>query len=170
MRQRQDGAPAETKRSGEAESAGMGRRLFVNAITFGFCCLGAMGYLRAEVPISVLRDMQDKASEALWINVLSVDQQLKRRELEEGSGEKVIEETALVTVSARVQTILRSASGLVPHTFITIRYEVTRRTPPVPGASPPATPKSGETLRAYLNKVNGSETYSPAALSQSFVK
>ncbi len=125
--------------------------------------------LWAEIPMAVLRDMQDKAPEALRINVLTVDQQSKRREFEERNGQKVIEETISVSASARVQAVLRSASRLTPGSVITIQYEINRRTPPLLGASPPAILKNGETLRAYLSKASGSASYAPAAVSQSFV-
>ena len=131
-------------------------------------CVSASN-IRAEIPISILRDMQDKAPEALMIKVLSVDQQSKRREFEEKNGQKVIEEIIAVTASARVQTVLRSASALAPGNAVTIQYEIKRRTPPVPDASPPAILKVGETVRAYLSKPSGGSSYTPAAVSQSFV-
>jgi hypothetical protein len=124
----------------------------------------------AEIPISVLRDMQDKAPEALRIHVLTVDRQSRRREFEDRGGHKIVEETISLTASARVQTVLRSATGLTAGSVVTIQYEINRRTPGgATGASPPFILANGSTVRVYLSKASGGSSYSPAAVSQSFV-
>ena len=142
--------------------------LLMAVIAFSFNL--AVTDLLAEILSSTLRDMQDQAPEALRINVLAVDQQSRRREFEEKNGQKVIEETISVTASARVQSVLRTASGLTPGSVVIILYDIKRRTPSVPDARPPEILKPGETVRAYLSKARGAENYTPAAISQSFVR
>ncbi len=144
-------------------------RSLLLSIAIAVCCILLPSYPRADIPASTLRDMQDRAPEALRVHVLSVNQQSSRREFKDHHGQQIVEEINSVTAMVRVEAVLRSASGLKRGGVITIKYDIVRRTPVAPGERPPAILKDGETVRAYLEKTNNAAFYSPAAFGNTFV-
>lgn len=122
---------------------------------------------RAEAPMSTYRAMQDKAPEALRLKVLSVNQQVSRRELHDRPGQTATVETISLTISAQVEQVIRSASGLTPGATISISYQITKRSPPVPGWHQPILLEPGQHVIAFLARATGS-TYEIAAYGESF--
>jgi hypothetical protein len=129
--------------------------------------MSAGSVARAEAPMSTYRAMQDKAPEALRLKVLSVNQQVSRGEIHDRPGQTATVETISLTISAQVEQVIRSASGLTPGATITISYQITKRTPPFPGGRQAILLEPGQHVMAYLARATGS-TYQPAAYGGSF--
>jgi hypothetical protein len=114
---------------------------------------GAPGTLSAAVPDQVIRGWQNSATEALEVTVLSVTQITETRPSQRGSIT-----TIKVTLTAKVDAVHRSASGLTAGETIAIRYTVTREEPPVPGPQSEAILTKGDRAAAYL-KSTGSTNF-----------
>jgi hypothetical protein len=119
--------------------------------------LVALGNLDAELPPSVYKERQEKAPEALVIKVGSVT----KRE----SAESKWRQTDF-TVTAEVQKVERSATGLAPGRTITIRYSRRDYSPPIAGPSEVPSLTEGQISPAYLSK--DGTAYVPAAGGYSF--
>src|SRR5437764_15382144 len=99
-----------------------------------FCLIAAIvvaaaGSIWAAVPLNQVRSWQDSAPEAVNVTALSIDQTSETRPY--GNGGSVT--TTLVTLTAKVDVVHRTVSGLVPGSVIVVRYSRSGQTPPVPG-------------------------------------
>jgi hypothetical protein len=112
---------------------------------------------RAELPPSAYKERQEKAPEALVINVQSVSKR-------ETTAEKWKE--IEFTVKAEVQKVERSATKLAPGASIEIRYSQRHYSQPIVGPSEVPALKEGQVCPAYLS--GDGKTYSPAAGGYSF--
>jgi hypothetical protein len=99
----------------------------------------------AAVPLSAIRALQDTAPEAVNITAIRVDKNSATRH---GNAQSVT--TTDVTLTAKVDVVRRTASGLVPGSEIVVRYEVTHREPPIPGPQQDIILNPGEKAVAYL--------------------
>src|SRR5437762_8498660 len=97
----------------------------------------------AELPPSVYKDLQDKSPEALTIKVESVristtdEPRFKRLD---------------IMAEARVETVIRSASGLKPGDAIHISYVRLDHKQPLAGPSEPDILQKGRSYPAFLVK------------------
>jgi len=107
------------------------------------------GSIWAAVPSSAIRALQDSAPEAVNITAMRVDKTSATRQ---GNAQSVT--TTDVTLTAKVDVVRRTASGLVPGTVIVIRYAITYQEPPVPGPQPNIILNPGEKAVAYLEHKN----------------
>jgi hypothetical protein len=146
-----------------------GCRLALALLVTTCTAMSAGSAARAEAPMSTYRAMQDKAPEALRLKVLSVNQQVSRSETHDRPGQTATVETISLTISAQVEQIIRSASGLTPGATITIGYQITKRTPPLPGGHQAILLEPGQHVVAYLARATGS-TYQIAAYGESFAR
>lgn len=113
--------------------------------------------IRAELPPWAYKERQEKAPEALVIQVRSVSKRETREEKW-----KQIE----FTVEAEVQKVERTATKLTPGATITIRYSQRHYSQPIVGPSEVPALKEGQVCPAYLS--GDGKTYSPAAGGYSF--
>lgn len=111
---------------------------------------------RAELPPQVYEEMQAEAPESLVIETRTVSQELVTRSL------------TRITVTARVVSVARSASGLEPGDGISIVYERRWRPPGWTGPGPVPILGEGRRYRAYLHRVQDGTHYAPAARGRSF--
>ena len=113
----------------------------------------------AELPPSVYKDLQDKSPEALTIKVESVristtdEPRFKRLD---------------ITAEARVETVIRSASGLKPGDAIRISYVRLDHKQPLAGPSEPDILQKGRSYPAFLAKAEKDDVYTMAARGYSF--
>lgn len=128
----------------------------------------------AALPPMVFREMQDRAPEALLIVVLEIeDKQARTSRVERGRTVDV--ERHELTVTAIVERVTRSATGLRPLSIIKIAYAMVdehsegRPLPPTGGgSSAPGRLSQGERVSAYLKFDHQTGIYSPAAEHKSF--
>jgi hypothetical protein len=129
----------------------------------------------AALPPSYYREMQDRAPEALEIVVLAVDdKQTRQSRIERGMS--ITTEHHALTITAIVERVTRSATGLRALSVIKIAYSVSderaedgRPLPPaVGGSSGPGRLAKGERRPAYLKFDQGTGVYVPAADHASF--
>ena len=113
--------------------------------------------VQAAVPLSVYKEQQEKAPEALVIKVRSVTQ----REVTEEKWKRID-----FTVKAEVQKVERSATKLTPGATIEIWYSQRHHFRPLVGPSEVPALKEGQVCPAYLAAEG--KTYSPAAGARSF--
>lgn len=137
------------------------------ALVIGVTVAIAAGSAGAAIPESGYRDIQDSAPEFLHITVLSVDKPSTTRPYDAHPGGTVT--TINVTMTAKVDRVLRTASGLTPGAVIVVRYTVTHQSPPTPGPQEAAILSNGEKARAYLMKFDA-RTYGLAAEGGSLLK
>jgi hypothetical protein len=116
----------------------------------GAIVAAAAGSIWAAVPLSQVRDWQKTAPEALNVTALSIDQTSATRP-SENSGSVT---TTNVTLTATVDVVHRTASGLVPGSVIVVRYSRSRQIPPVPGIQQDIVLNIGERAAAYLKQTN----------------
>ena len=126
----------------------LGACSFVGAIVIS-------GSLYAAVPETIIQGWRDNAQEALDLTVLSKDETTQTRPYGSLPGNSVI--TTSVTLTAKVDVIHRTATGLAQGSVIVIQYEITRYQPP-PG--PPDGVRGvilnvGEGAAAYLTRASG---------------
>ena len=120
-----------------------------------FCLIAAIvmaaaGSIWAAVPLSTVRSWRDSAPEAVNVTALSIDQNSQTRP--SGDGGSVT--TTLVALTARVDVIHRTVSGLVPGAVIVVRYSLSVQRPPVPGIQQDIVLNIGEKAVAYLKQAN----------------
>jgi hypothetical protein len=104
--------------------------------------------------LSQVRSWRDGAPEAVNVTALSIDQNSETRP--NGSGGSVT--TTRIALTARVDAVHRTVSGLVPGAVIVVRYSRSVHTPPMPGIQQDIIPNIGERAAAYL-KQTGEKTY-----------
>jgi hypothetical protein len=113
--------------------------------------------------------MQDKAPEALIITVQAVNASATMRPYEvisQGGSVKVTD----VTMTAKVDVVLRATSNVHPGSVITIHYVVTEYRPHgLTGPHPPAIPNVGDRAAAYL-LLDNAGAYKLAAEGESILK
>jgi hypothetical protein len=143
------------------------RTLLQAALLLGATVVIAAGSAGAAIPEFVYRDMQNSAPEFLHITVLSVDKPSTTRPYDARPGGTVT--TINVTMTAKVDGVLRTDSGLTPGAVIVVRYTVTHQSPPTPGPQEAAILSNGEKARAYLVKLDV-KTYGLAAEGGSLLK
>lgn len=130
----------------------MKRRIFV------FACLCAMAMeTRSELPPWAYKERQDKAPEALVIEVRSV----KTRE----TREPTVKRTEFA-IEAKVEKVDRSATKLTPGSIIKIVYGRSEHSQPIAGPSEIPVLKEGQVCPAYLAREG--DIYSPVAGGYSF--
>jgi hypothetical protein len=117
----------------------------------------AASIAQAELSLSVYKERQQKAPEALVIKVLSVN----KRETKD-QGLKMIN----FAVAAEVQKVERSASKLTKGAVIRIYYSQRHDSRPIAGPSEVPALKEGQVCPAYL-EADG-KVYLPAAGGHSF--
>ena len=120
----------------------------------GAIVVAAAVSIYAAVPENIIRGWQDAAAEALNITVLSKDETSTSRPYGTLPGGSLT--TTNVTLTAQVDVVQRTASGLAPGSVIIVQYEITRYQPP-PG--PPDGARGivlniGEKATAYLKQTN----------------
>lgn len=114
----------------------------------------------AALPPSAYIEMQRDASEVLRINVLRVT-------TTQDSTDSAVTRISAV---AEVLKVGRSEKGIVPGDVITIEYTMTQRPPDFVGPAPtPILEEKQETI-AYLQAIDGTPDYEPAAGAMSFSK
>jgi len=113
--------------------------------------------MRAELPPSVYRQLQEKSPEALNIKVESVKIE---------KGEEPALTRLLITAEAKVEKVTRSASGLKTGDQIRISYTCVNHKQPIVGPSDPDILKEGRSYPAFLAGRDG--IYTPAARGYSF--
>jgi hypothetical protein len=129
------------------------KSLFVLGL-FGATVAAATEEIWAAVPANVLRGWRDGAPEALNVTVLSKDETSASRPFGTLPGGSVT--TTDVTLTAKVDVVHRTASGVAPGSVIVVRYELTRYTPPPgpPDGSRGIVLNIGEKAAAYLKQTN----------------
>jgi hypothetical protein len=111
--------------------------------------VAAGGSIWAAVPLSTIRAMQDAAPEAVNITAIQVDKTLAtRRE----NAQSVT--TTDVILTAKVDLVRRTASGLLAGAVIVVRYQVTSHDPPMPGPQQDMILYPGNKAVAYLKREN----------------
>jgi hypothetical protein len=113
------------------------------------CVAVAGGSIWAAVPLSTIRAMQDAAPEALAITATHVDKVSTTRR---DNAQTIT--TTDVTLTAKVDQVRRTASGLVAGSMIVVRYAVTHQDPPMPGPQQDLILNPGEKAVAYLKRDN----------------
>lgn len=114
---------------------------------------------RGELPPSVYKDLQEKSPEALMIKVESVristtdEPRFKRLD---------------IMAEARIETVIRSASGLKPGDAIRISYVHLDHKQPLAGPSEPDVLQKGRSYPAFLSKTEKDKVYTTAAKGYSF--
>lgn len=108
------------------------------------------GSIWAAVPLSQVRSWQDSAPEAVNVTALSIDQTLDTHP--DGNGGSVT--TTLVTLTAKVDIVHRTVSGLVPGSVIAVRYSRSGQTPPMPDIQQDIVLSIGESAAAYLRQAD----------------
>jgi len=68
-----------------------------------------------------------------------------------------------VTLTAKVDVVVRTASSLVPGSVIVVRYEIMHSEPPTPGPQQNIILNPGEKAVAYLKHNNGNNFTCAAA-------
>ena len=119
--------------------------------------LVAVQSINAELPPSVYQELQEKSAEALSIKVESV----KIDKSEESALTRLS-----ITARAKVESVTRSASGLMPGDRIRINYTYVDHKQPIAGPSEPDILKEGRSYPAFLTGEDG--VYTPAARGYSF--
>jgi hypothetical protein len=125
----------------------------------GFLCFAALAAaapLRAELPPSVYKGMQDRAPEILSITVQSVAAKNRRG-------------VARVLVTAKVTGVTRSKSGVTSGAVIKIAYETRTKSDGRDGPRPIGLLSKGKRYTAYLFKEAGGDYFFPTARAASFV-
>ncbi|GAB4165526.1 MAG: hypothetical protein Fur0032_02340 [Terrimicrobiaceae bacterium] len=119
--------------------------------------LWSAGPVAAELPPSVYEEKQKNAAEHLKVQVVRVE--ISPGEAE---GSQSVELVALVTA------VNRSAAQLTPGQLLTVRYVVQSRPRGFAGPGEiPILDEGAETV-AYLNPIEGTDSYAPAAGVMSF--
>jgi hypothetical protein len=116
--------------------------------------IAAAGSIWAAVPLSQVRSWRDSAPEAVNVTALSIEQNSEIRPYA-NSGSAT---TTLVTLTARVDVVHRTVSGLVPGAVIVVRYMRSAQSPPTPGIQQDIILNIGERAAAYL-KQTSEKTY-----------
>ena len=117
-----------------------------------FCFIAAIvaaaaGPIWAAVPVGTIKGWQDSAPEAVNITVLSIDKTSSIRPSTVPGGSVT---TTIVIMTAKVDVVLRTASGLAPGAVIVLRYSIVRQEPPVPSGPQNIILNAGDRARAYL--------------------
>ena len=112
-------------------------------------CLAAAGTANAAVPLKTTKAWQDSAPEALDITVVSVSEETESKPVAAHPG--CTTSTRKLTVTARVDAVRRSASGLKPGEVVVFRHTVIRTWPcAIPGGSFGAMVNAGDRATVYL--------------------
>jgi hypothetical protein len=112
-----------------------------------------------ELPPSIYKELQENSPEALMIKVESVristtdEPRFKRLD---------------ITAEARVETVIRSVSGLKPGDAIRITYVHLDHKQPLAGPSEPDILQKGQSYFAFLAKAEKDGFYTTAARGYSF--
>lgn len=117
----------------------------------GAIVAAAAGPIWAAVPLSQVRHWQSVAPESLSITALSVDRSSTTRP----SGNNGSVTTTNVTMTAKVDVVHRTVSGLVPGSVIVVRYSILRQIPPMPGIQQDLVLDIGERAAAYVKQTEG---------------
>jgi hypothetical protein len=133
------------------------RRSLLQALLFSALVLAVAGYLPADIAPENYAKMQDSAPEYLTIEPATVRK-----------GFALFGRTRPVTVTARVVTVFRSATGIADGDTITIRY--THHRSRRGWAGPRLIPilQRGIRYPAYLEWDAADATFRPAALDNRF--
>jgi hypothetical protein len=118
-----------------------------------FCLIAAIviaaaGSIWAAVPSGEFQIARDSALEVVNITALSIDQNSETHPY----GDGVSVTTTRVMLTARVDVVHRTVSGLLPGSVIVVRYLRSFRTPPVPGIQQDIVLNIGERAAAYLKQ------------------
>ena len=113
----------------------------------------------AELPPSAYAEMQEKAPEHLTLHV----EKVSRAARTEGTMP-----AAMLTVTAAVKSVERTATGLKPGDTITISYRTNTLSGGMVGPAPIPALKPDETVPAWLTRPADGTTYAPAAGAYSF--
>jgi hypothetical protein len=121
-----------------------------------FCLIVAImvamaGAIWAAVPLTQVQAWQNSAPEALTITALSIDKVSETRPF----GNSGSLTTTLVTLTARVDVVHRTVSGLAEGSMIVVRYSLSLQDPPPPGIQQEIVLNAGERATAYLKQENG---------------
>jgi hypothetical protein len=116
----------------------------------GAIVAAAAGSIWAAVPLNQVLDWQKTAPEALKVTALSVDQSSANHSSEHSGSVTTIN----VTLTAMVDVVHRTTSGLVPGSVIVVRYSRSLRIPPVPGIQQDIVLTIGEKAAVYLKQTN----------------
>ena len=119
--------------------------------------VAAVGPSLAAVPWRVIEEWRDKAQEVVDITVISVQTVPLMRPSEMCSGGS--ETTTKVTLTAQVDVVHRTTTGLTRGATIILQYAARRYDPPTLGCIPPDGNYGvflgiGERATAYLKKVD----------------
>ena len=126
-----------------------------------FCFIAAIvlvatGSIWAAVPEKVLRAQEGSAPEAVNITALSIDETSETRPYN-GKVPGASVTTRHITMTAKVDVVLRTASNLAPGSVIVVRYENTFHEPPLPGPQPTIVLNTGDRATAYLKRGSSSD-------------
>jgi hypothetical protein len=114
---------------------------------------------RGELPPYVYQELQTKSPEVLTIKVESVSI---------ATSDEASLKRLTITADARVEKVIRSASGLKPGDAIRISYVRLEHKQPMAGPSEPEVLQKDRSYPAFLVKAPEDEAYSLAARSFSF--
>lgn len=121
----------------------------------------------AELPPYVYEDLQQKAPEALLIEVTSVDVG-RRFAKPDGCSWYEFEVIRNVSVEARVVRVTRSAAGLRPGDAIRVEYASINRCSGYNGPRSIDMVRRGDHIRAFLAKGDRAGLFVPAARGATF--
>ena len=110
----------------------------------------AGGSIWAAVPLSTIRAMQDAAPEAVNITAIRVDKTSATRHV----NAQLVTTTTDVILTAKVDAVRRTTSGLTPGSEIVVRYEITHTEPPIPSPQQDIILNQGDKAVAYLKHKN----------------
>jgi hypothetical protein len=114
---------------------------------------------RGELPPYVYQDLQAKSPEVLTVKIESVSI---------ATSDEPTLKRLTITAEARVEKVIRSASGLKPGDAIRISYVRLEHKQPMPGPSEPEVLQKDRSYPAFLVKAAEDQVYSLAARSFSF--
>ena len=133
----------------------------------GAVLLLAAAVARAELPPSVYEELQQKAPEALFIEVTSVDVD---RSFAKPSGCSWFDFEVIrnVTLEARVIRVIRSEAGVRPGEVIRVEYASINRCSGYNGPRSIDLLRRGDRVRAFLARGDRAGVFVPAARGATF--
>ncbi len=126
-----------------------------------FVVIATASSTHGELPPAVYKDLQKKSPEALMIKVESV---------KISTANEPTVKVMVISAEARVETVIRSASGLKPGDKLRINYVHLEHKEPLAGPSEPDVLQEGQVYPAFLSKVERNGSYALAAEGYSFRK
>jgi hypothetical protein len=126
----------------------------LGALTVMSILVATAGAIWAAVPVSQIRLWQSSAPEAVDVTVLAIQRSSATHPIGNGGSAT----TTDVTLTANVDFVRRTVSGLAPGSVIVVRYSIVRQLPPMPGIQQDIIPNVGERAVVYL-KQTSEKTY-----------